>query len=189
MLPLVPGAFHQVYEQECIYHDSDIWEELLHVSQGCVLPVDEERCEGGGSGQGDRLPALLGKTAHFRERGCSGIFLLHTQDSNHSRGGAVSKLLLGPPADGGVRILPGGAWLLQRLRHVCGHTVPVLLGGPRDQRWFCGPALLHGRLPEGHPQQEEQQTAQHRDTEVRERQTYQSRENQALRMYVGLMDE
>lgn len=25
--------------------DSDIWEELLHVSQGRLLPVNEERCE------------------------------------------------------------------------------------------------------------------------------------------------
>ena len=36
-----------------------------------------------------------------------------------------SERSLSPDSD--IRFVPGGPWLLQRLRHVCGHAVPLLL--------------------------------------------------------------
>lgn len=85
----------------------------------------------------------------------SGILLLHAQNTSSSRGGSVTKLPLGTHcgkcgnlsrffliyiymvygflrqlflfSDGDIWILPDCSRLPQRVRHVCGHTVPVFL--------------------------------------------------------------
>ena len=54
-LPLFAGTFvfgqlfcsKSIYALHVFFHltDSNIWEELLHLSEGCFLPADEECCE------------------------------------------------------------------------------------------------------------------------------------------------
>lgn len=51
---------------------------------------------------------------------------LNVRQSIHSAAALIQVPLLFV-ADGDLRILPDRAWLFQRLCHVCGHVVPVLL--------------------------------------------------------------
>ncbi|XP_077833538.1 choline transporter-like protein 2 isoform X10 [Macaca mulatta] len=80
-----------------------------------------------------RLSGTLHHLAFFSFSRYPGFLLLHPPYQDRAGYSTTPQLLLGSYTDGDRWLLPDCTWFLQRLWHVCGHTVPLLLGGPGEE--------------------------------------------------------